>query len=80
MRAESSSTVGGVGAAGAADMAWVCRLVETGMIGCGFELLELSDATNLVEDASGDRIPIMLAWTIEIGDSTVSARRIATIM
>ena len=79
MRVESSLTVGGVGAAGAADMAQVCCLVETGMIGYGFELLELSDATNLVEDASGDQIPNMLAWTIEIGDLTASARRIATI-
>jgi hypothetical protein len=61
MRAESSSTVGGVGAAGAADMARVCPLVETGMIGYGFELLEFSDATNLVEDALGDQIPNMLA-------------------
>jgi hypothetical protein len=51
MRAESSLTVGGVGAAGAADMAQVCHLVETGVVGYGFELLELSDATNLVEDA-----------------------------
>jgi hypothetical protein len=49
------------------------------MIGYGFKLLELSDATNLVEDASGDRIPNMLAWTIEIGDSMASACRIATI-
>ncbi len=71
--------VGGVGAAGAADIARVCRLVETGMIGYGFELLELSDATNLVEDALGDQIPNMLAWTIEIGDLTVSVHRIATI-
>ena len=72
--------VGGVGAAGAADMARVCPLVETGMIAYGFELLELSDATNLVEDASGDQIPNMLAWTVvEIGDSTASAHRIATI-
>ena len=71
--------VGGVGAAGAADMARVCPLVETGMIAYGFELLELSDATNLVEDASGDQIPNMLAWTIEIGDLTASAHRIATI-
>ncbi len=71
--------VGGVGAAGPADMARVCPLVETRMIGYGFELLELSDATNLVEDASCDQIPNMLAWTIEIGDSTASARRIATI-
>ncbi len=78
MRAESSSTIGG--AAGAADMARVCRLVETEMVGYGFELLELSDATNLVEDASGDQILNMLAWTKEIGDSTASARRIATIM
>jgi hypothetical protein len=54
--------------------------VETGMVGYGFELLELSDATNLVEDASGDQIPNMLAWTIEIGDLTTSAHRIATIM
>jgi hypothetical protein len=53
--------------------------VETGMIGYGFELLELSDATNLVEDASGDQIPNMLAWTIEIVDLMVLARRIATI-
>ncbi len=60
-------------------MARVCHLVKTGMIGYGFELLELSDATNLVEDASGDQIPNMLAWTIEIGDSTLSAHRIATI-
>jgi hypothetical protein len=60
-------------------MAQVCCLVETGMIGYGFELLEVSDATNLVEDASGDQIPNMLAWTIEIGDLTASARRIATI-
>jgi hypothetical protein len=52
--------------------------VETGMIGYGFELLELSDATNLVEDASGDQIPNMLAWAIEIGDSMASERRIAT--
>ncbi len=72
--------VGGVGAAGAADMACVCPLVETGMIGYGFELLELSDATNLMEDALGDQIPNMLAWTIEIEDSTASACRIATIM
>jgi hypothetical protein len=79
MKAESSSMVGGVGAAGAADMAPVCRLVETGMVGYGFELLELSDATNLVEDASGDQITNMLAWTIEIGDSTASAHRIVTI-
>ncbi len=50
------------------------------MIGYGFELLELSDATNLVEDASGDQIPNMLAWTIEIGDSTAPACKIATIM
>ncbi len=49
------------------------------MIGYGFELLELSDATNLVEDVLGDQIPNMLAWTIEIGDSTASAHRIATI-
>ena len=69
----------GVGAAGAADMAQVCCLVETGMVGYRFELLELSDATNLVEDALGDQIPNMLAWTIEIGDSTVLARRIVTI-
>jgi hypothetical protein len=61
-------------------MAQVCRLVETGMIGCEFELLELSDATNHVEDASGDQIPNMLAWTIEIGDLTALARKIATIM
>jgi hypothetical protein len=53
--------------------------VETGMIGYGFELLELSDAINLVEDALGDQIPNMLAWTIEIGDLMASARRIATI-
>jgi hypothetical protein len=53
--------------------------VETGMIGYGFELLELSDATNLVEDALGDQIPNMLAWTIEIGDLTASMHRIATI-
>jgi hypothetical protein len=53
--------------------------VETGMIGYGFELLELSDATNLVEDALDDQILNMLAWTIEIGNSTVLARRIATI-
>jgi hypothetical protein len=79
MRAESSLMVGGVGAAGAADMAQVCHLVETGMIGYGFELLELSDATNLVEDASGGQIPNMLAWTIEIGDLTALAHRIATI-
>jgi hypothetical protein len=49
------------------------------MVGYGFELLELSDATNFVEDASGDQIPNMLAWTIEIGDSTALAHRIATI-
>jgi hypothetical protein len=49
------------------------------MIGYGFELLELSDATNLVEDALGDQIPNMLAWTLEIGYSTALARRIATI-
>ncbi len=49
------------------------------MVGYGFELLELSDATNLVEDASSDQISNMLAWTIEIGDSMASARRIATI-
>jgi hypothetical protein len=79
MRAETSSMVGGVRAAGAADMAHVCGLVETGMIRYRFELLELSDATNLVEDASGDQIPNMLAWTIEIGDSTALARGIATI-
>jgi hypothetical protein len=60
-------------------MAQVCCLVETGMIGCGFELLELSDTTNLVEYALGDQIPSMLAWTIEIRDSTASAHRIATI-
>jgi hypothetical protein len=54
--------------------------VETGMIGYGFELLEISDATNLVEDALGDQIPNMLAWTIEIGDSMVSAHRIVTII
>jgi hypothetical protein len=40
---------------------------------------ELSDATNLAEDTSGDQIPNMLAWTIDIGDSTASACRIATI-
>jgi hypothetical protein len=61
-------------------MAQVSRLVETGMVGYGFELLELSDATNLVEDALGDQLPNMLAWTIEIRDSTALARRIATIM
>jgi hypothetical protein len=53
--------------------------VKTGMIGYRFELLELSDATNLVEKALGDQIPNMLAWTIEIGDLMASARRIATI-
>ncbi len=79
MRADSSSTVGGVRAAGAADMAQACRLVETGMVGYVFELLELSDETNLVEDTLGDQIPNMLAWTIEIGDSTALAQRIATI-
>jgi hypothetical protein len=49
------------------------------MIGYGFELLELSDATILVEDALDDQIPNMLAWTIDIGDSTALAHRIATI-
>jgi hypothetical protein len=53
--------------------------VETGIIGCGFELLEPPDATNLVEDALGNQIPNMLAWTMEIRDLTASARRIATI-
>ncbi len=59
-------------------MARVCHLVETGMVGYGLGYWELSDATNLVEDASGDQIPNMLAWTVEIGDSTASAHRIAT--
>jgi hypothetical protein len=50
------------------------------MVGYGLGYWELSDATNLVEDASGDQIPNMLAWTVvEIGDSTASAHRIATI-
>jgi hypothetical protein len=49
------------------------------MVGYGLDYWELSDATNLVEDASGDQIPNMLAWTLEIGDSMVLAHRIATI-
>ncbi len=49
------------------------------MIRYGFELSELSDATNLVEDALGDQIPNMLAWIIEIRDLTALAHRIATI-
>jgi hypothetical protein len=49
------------------------------MFGHGLGYWELSDATHLVEDASGEQIPNMLAWTKEIGDSTASARRIATI-
>ncbi len=49
------------------------------MVGYGLGFWELSDATNLVEDALGDQNLIMLAWTVEIGDSTVSAHRIATI-
>jgi hypothetical protein len=44
--------------------------VETGMVGYGLGYWELSDAINLVEDASGDQIPNMLAWM---------AHRIATI-
>jgi hypothetical protein len=49
------------------------------MVGYGLDYWELSDATNLVEDALGDQILNMLAWTIENGDSTALARRIATI-
>jgi hypothetical protein len=62
-------------------MAQVCHLVETGMVGYGLGLgyWELSDATNLVEDALGDQIPNMLACTVEIGDLMASARRKATI-
>jgi hypothetical protein len=50
------------------------------MVGYGLGYRELSDATNLVDDISGDQILNMLAWTVKIGDSTASARRIATIM
>jgi hypothetical protein len=71
--------VGAAAAGAGADMARVCCLVETGMVGYGLGYWELSDATNLVEDALGDQISNMLAWTVEIGDSMASARRIATI-
>jgi hypothetical protein len=71
--------VGAALAGAGADMARVCHLVETGMGGYGLGYWELSDTTYLVEDASGDQILNMLAWTVEIGDSTASAHRIATI-
>jgi hypothetical protein len=79
MRVESCSTVGAAAAGAGADMAKVCRLVETRMVGYGLGYWELSDATNLVEDALVDQILNILAWTVEIGDSTASARRISTI-
>jgi hypothetical protein len=79
MRADNCSMVGAAVAGAGADMAQVCRCVETGMVGCGLGYWELSDAINLVEDALGDQIPNMLAWTVEIGDSTASARTIATL-
>jgi hypothetical protein len=70
--------VGAATAGAGADMAQVCCLVETGIVGYRLGYWELSDATNLVEDASGDQILNMLAWTVEIGDLRASARRIAT--
>jgi hypothetical protein len=48
------------------------------MVGYGLGYWELSDATNLVEDALGDQILNMLAWTIAIGDFMALACRIAT--
>ncbi len=49
----------GAAAAGAvADMSQVCCLVVTGMVGYELGYWELFDATNLVEDASGDQSQI----------------------